>query len=115
MQEVSIKDLAKPFRTLSSTGSAILSTPPCMKYKQRQQIHSIFLIRDYNSKVVLDPFCTGQLNWWMSNLRLSNGRSVISHQVELLIKSDGSKTSWGLVLSEDISRKVCFNQNKRCM
>ena len=51
--------------------------------------------RDYNSKVVLDPLCKEELNWWISNLRLSNGRSVISQQVELLIQSDASKTGWG--------------------
>ena len=95
MQEVSIKDLAKLFRTLSSTGLAILSAPPCMDYVQRQQIHNLFLKRDYNNKVVQYLFCTGQLNWWISNLRLSNGRSLLSHQVEFLIKLDASKTSWG--------------------
>ena len=81
MQVVSIKVQVTLFRTISSTGSATFSAPPCMRYVHRQQIHNIFLKRDYNSKVVLDPFCTGQLNWWISNLRLLNGRSVISHQV----------------------------------
>ena len=37
----------------------------------------------------------GEVNWWISNLRLSNGKSVISHQVKLLIQSDTSKTDWG--------------------
>ena len=51
--------------------------------------------RRYSSIVALDPFCKEGLNWWISNLRLSSGRSVISHQIELLIQSDASKTSWG--------------------
>ena len=50
--------------------------------------------RDYSSKLALDPLCKEELNWWISNLRLSNGWSVISHQVELLIQSDASKTGW---------------------
>ena len=52
--------------------------------------------RDYNSKVALDPLCKEKLNWWLSKLRLSNRRSAISHQVELLIQSDASKTVWGI-------------------
>ena len=48
-----------------------------------------------SSKAALDVLCKEELNWWISNLRLSNGRSVISHQVELLIRSDASKTGLG--------------------
>ena len=92
VQEVPIKDLAKLLRTLSSTALAILPAPLYMRYLQRQQIHNLCLKRDYNSKVALDPLCKEELNWWISNLRLSNGRSVISHQVERLIQSDVSKT-----------------------
>ena len=95
MLEVSIKNLAKHLGTLSSTALAILPAPLYRKYLQRQQIHSLCLKRDYNSKVALEPLCKEELNWWISNLRLSNGRSVISHQVELLIQSDTTKTCWG--------------------
>ena len=66
-----------------------------MRYWQRQEIHNLWLERDYNSKIALDPLSKEEINWWISNLRLSNGRSVISHQVELLIQSDASKTGWG--------------------
>ena len=65
-----------------------------MRYLQRQQFHSLCLKRDYNSKVSLDPLCKEELNKWISNLCLSNGRSVISHLVDLLIKTDASKTDW---------------------
>ena len=62
MQEVSIKDLAKLLRTLSSTALAILHAPLYMRYLQRQQIHNLYLKRDYNSKVALDPLCKEELN-----------------------------------------------------
>ena len=95
MQEVSIKDLAKFSGTLSSTALAILLASLCMKYLKRQQFHCLCLERDYNSKLALDPVFKEQLSWGVSNLSLSNGRSVISHQVELLIQSDTTKTCWG--------------------
>ena len=94
MQEVSIKNLAKLLGTLSSV-LAILPASLYTRYMQRQQFHNLCLKRDYNNKAVVDPLCKEELNRYISNLRLSNWRSVISHQVHLLIKSDASKTSWG--------------------
>ena len=81
MQEVLIKDLAKLLGTLSSTALAILPAPTYIRYLQRQQIHNLCLKRDCNSKVAVDRLCKEELNWWISNLRLPSGRSVISHQV----------------------------------
>ena len=62
-----------------------------MRHLQRQQIHKLCLKRNYNSKVALDPLWY----WHLSNLKLSNWRSAISHQPELLIHSDASKKGWG--------------------
>ena len=66
-----------------------------MKYLQRQQIHNLCLNRDCNSKVVLDPLCKEELYWLISNLNLSNERSTISHQVEILMRTDASRTVYG--------------------
>ena len=46
MQEMSIKDLAKLLRTLSSTALAIIPASLHMRYLQRQQIHNLCLKRD---------------------------------------------------------------------
>ena len=44
----------------------------------------------------------------MSNLRMSNGRSVISQLVELLIQSDVSKASWGPFCPKTLIRGVWY-------
>ena len=62
MQAVPIKDLAKLLGTLPSTALAILPAPLYMRYLQGQQIHSLCLKKDYNSKVALDPLCEWELN-----------------------------------------------------
>ena len=94
MKGVSIKDLGKLLETLSSTALAIIPRPLNMRYLQRQKIHNLCLARDYNSKVSLDSLRKEESNWWISNLSLSNGRSVISCQMEHLIQSDVSNRSW---------------------
>ena len=70
MQEVSIKDLAKHLRKLSSTALAILPAPLHMSYLKRQQSHNLCLRRDYHSKVALDLLCREELNWWILKLSL---------------------------------------------
>ena len=83
IQQVSIKILAKLLRTWSSKELAIHCVSLYIRYLQGQPIHS--LNRDYNSKVVLDPFCKEKLDLSISNLNLSNRTSIISRKVELLI------------------------------
>ena len=94
MQKVSIKDLV-PFGNIMINSISNSSYTTVHEVLQRQQIHNFCLKRDYNSKVALDPLCKEKLKWYISNLSLSYGRSVISHQVELLIQSDASKTGLG--------------------
>ena len=83
IQQVSIKILAKLLRTWSSKELAINRVSLYIRYLQGQQIHS--LNRDYNSKVVLDPFCKEKLDLSISNLNLSNRTLIISRKIELLI------------------------------
>ena len=106
MQEVSIKDLAKLLGTLSSTALLILPAPLYMRYLQRQQIHNLCLKRDYNNKIALDPLCKEELNSWILNLTMANGRSGIFHQVELLIQSDVPKTGWGTFCQKTLIGRV---------
>ena len=88
IQQVSIKILAKLLRTWSSKELAIHRVSLYIRHLQGQQIHS--LNRDYNSKVVVDPFCKEKLDLSISNLNLSNRTSIISRKVELLILSNPS-------------------------
>ena len=62
-KQVSIKDLGKLLGAFSSTALAILPALLYMRFLE-------------------------ELNWWISNLILSNGRSVRSHQVKRLIQPD---------------------------
>ena len=62
-KQVSIKDLGKLLGAFSSTALAILPALLYMRFLE-------------------------ELNWWISNLRLLNGRSVRSHQVKRLIQPD---------------------------
>ena len=94
MQEVSIKDLV-PFENIMINSISNSSCTTVHEVLQRQQIHNFCLKRDYNSKATLDPVCKEEIKWCISNLSLPNGRSVISHQVKLLIQSDVLKTGLG--------------------
>ena len=83
-----------------------------MRYLQRKQTQTLCLNRDYNSKITLDPLCEEELDCWILQLRLSDERSVISQELELLIQAVASKTGWGAFLSEDINRRSMISSRK---
>ena len=110
--QASPKGLAKSLGTLSSATLGILLSSFYMRYLQRKQTQTLCLNRDYNSKITLDPLCEEELDCWILQLRLSDERSVISQELELLIQAVASKTGWGAFLSEDINRRSMISSRK---
>ena len=110
--QASIKGLAKPSGRLSSTTLGILLSSLYMRYLQRKQTQTLCLKRDYNNKITLYPLCEEKLDCRILHLRLSDKRSVISQELELLIQPVASKTAWGAFLSEDINRRSMISSRK---
>ena len=102
MHEVSIKDLSKLLATLSSTALAFPPAPRYKRYLQGQQIHNLFLERDCNIKLALDPFCKEELNWWILNL----SSDVIDFSPGITFKiARCIQDRLGCFLSEQINRR----------
>ena len=49
----------------------------------------------FEERIKLSPQAKAELNWWVQNLELSNGRSLVSIPAQLIISSDASMTGWG--------------------
>ena len=52
------------------------------------------------SKNPQTPFCLNEnsikeLDWWVRNLELSNGRAIITSGIRVVIQTDPSKKGWG--------------------
>ena len=62
---------------------------------QRQQILELSVAGNYSSEIKLSEEVKTELQWWVQNIHLNNGRSVIFYPPQLLIASDASLKGWG--------------------
>ena len=51
--------------------------------------------RSYQAYIVLSEKVKEEITWWMENLRLCNGKSLLTISPNLTISSDASKIGWG--------------------
>ena len=92
---VSLRELTQHIGRLPSTAIAVLPAPLQYRAMQRQQILELSVAGNYSSEIKLSDEVKTELQWWVQNLHLDNGRSVISYPPQLLITSDASLEGWG--------------------
>ena len=82
---------------LASTAIAVLPAPLQYRPMQCQQILELSVAGNYSSEIKLSDEVKAELQWWVQNLHLNNGVSVISPPPppQLLITSDASLEGWG--------------------
>ena len=72
----------------SFTSKAELTFPP-------NATNVIIIGKPYLDKIVLNENSKIELNLWIQNLELCNGRALIQPPAELLIQADASTKGWG--------------------
>ena len=90
-----IRELTQLIGRLASTAITVLAAPLQYQAMQRQQIVELSRAGIYSSGMKLSDEVKTELQWWVQNLHLSNGRSVISYPSQLIIASDASLEGWG--------------------
>ena len=91
LKKVSVRDLAKLTERLSSTVMAVLSAPLQHEGVQQEQITGLSMRGSYEDTIVLHKEAKVELDWWMQNMDLNNGRCILSTAPQILIQSDASK------------------------
>ncbi len=68
-------------------------------YRNLQSLYNINLKRatEFDGKLTLSEGAILDLRWWISNLSIVNGKSLISAKPSLIIYSDASLLGWGAV------------------
>ena len=94
-KEITIMDLAKLIEKLGSTAQAILPAQLRVRHLQRLQTQALKFLKCYHAKVHLDKVAKDELFWWIENLRLCNGKSLILSPTDLCISTDASTKGWG--------------------
>lgn len=93
--QVSILQLTKLLGKLTSTAVAVLPAPLHYRHIQRDQIKNLLLKKSYQAYIVLSEKGKEEITWWMENLRLCNGKTLLTIPPNLTISSDASKIGWG--------------------
>ena len=93
--ETSILELTRVIGLLTSTIQAVLPARLQCRYLQLQQISSLKESHSYQQKIVLNHQSKTELLWWITNLDLCNGRSLIQPPAQVLIQTDASTKGWG--------------------
>ena len=91
---MTIRELTQVMARLASIVIAVLPAPRRYQATQRQQILEFFIDRDYNSVIELTEKVRAELNWWVQNIHLNKGRTLIPNPPQLMKVSDVSLKSW---------------------
>jgi len=93
---VSILELTKLLGKLTSSAVAVLAAPLHYRKIQRSQINALWKSQSYHTSIVLSEEVKLELKWWLENLKLSNGKSLLMSEPDLVMSTDASKKGWGV-------------------
>ena len=94
--KLTVKKMGSLIGKLVSTAAAV--TPCMLQVRFMQQLH-IKAVRDqklWTDIIWLDEKARLELNWWIGNLKLREGKPILTSPPDLIIHSDAAKTGgWG--------------------
>ena len=95
--------LAQFLGRLNAAAQAVFPAPLFYHHLQKDLQRSLSQNQqDYNSSLKLSPESREEIQWWQQHLSQWNGRSMIQHHEQMVIRSDASLAGWGAVC-----RKTC--------
>uniref|UniRef100_T1J8R7 RNase H type-1 domain-containing protein n=1 Tax=Strigamia maritima TaxID=126957 RepID=T1J8R7_STRMM len=98
---VSVRHLASVIGKLNATMLAVSSAP--LHYRGLQMLSAGFLRGgSYESECSLNTETRTELAWWLRNLNICKGRSLLPKPLVLIIETDASNWGWG-AFSKDFS------------
>ena len=93
--QVTVHELTKLLGLLASTIQAVLLAQVNVRYLQQQQIKALRATQYYQATVLLNSNSKEELQWWIQNLQIFNGRYLILPQKFLTIRTDAYIKGWG--------------------
>ena len=96
-KSASVRTLSQIIGKLTSTMQAVLPAPLHYRHLQMLQVKGLLEGKEYNSVVPLNMECRNDLQWWIDQLSIWNGRSLISPAPDLIITTGASLKGWGAV------------------
>ena len=73
----------------------MLAAPLQYRAIQRQQIAELTITKNFDSMIVLTEEARKELQWWVENLQLTKGKTLINLQPQITVSTDASLEGWG--------------------
>ena len=95
-----VRKLSKFLCLLSSSMHAVFPAPLHIRYVQQAKNSVLESLKSYEALVHLDSECLQEVQWWKDNLIACNGKALLQQSTDLVIETDASRKSWGLIARE---------------
>ena len=102
--QVKLRDIAKVLGNFSWSIPTVPFAQGHSRLLQHFYIRSMRFSHDLNKLVSLPPEARLDLQWWVSHLRLCNGKAILPACPDLSIHSDASLQGWGAVCDNVTTR-----------
>ncbi|XP_057294612.1 uncharacterized protein LOC130623139 [Hydractinia symbiolongicarpus] len=94
---MTVWELSSLVGKLSSTSPAVIPANLQIRHMQKCLTKALQLNKSYQAVVHLDPQALWEIHWWLDNLALAQGRSLLKSLQRVIIQTDASKQGWGAV------------------
>ena len=91
------------FRVFQASLANIVATSPAViparlqaRYLMMWQIQGLKYSSSHTSKTQLDNLSRKELEWWIENLKINKGKSILTRQPDMIMQTDGSLAGWGV-------------------
>ena len=112
-QSVSVRELTQVLGRLSSTATLMLAAPLQYQAIQKQQIAEVAITNNFDSMIVFTEEARKELQWWVENLQLTKGKTLINSQPLITISTDASLEGWGAYCQDQKTEGPWTSQKKK--
>ena len=95
-EEVLIRDLASFIGLIIKAFYAVLEAPLHYRCLEKQKIQGLGKDKNYDRKIVLDRESILEINWWIVNIRVKNGKRIRPEKVKFSCQTDASLSGWSI-------------------
>lgn len=111
---VCIKDLARVIGIIISIFPAVY--PGRLHYRtlEKFKTQQLYLTGSYRAVITLPPAVIQELQWWLDNIQVQNGKDIHPPNIDHHIQTDASLQGWGAVMNtQTVSGQ--WDQHQSCM
>lgn len=90
-----VREMSQLIGKLISTMQAVIPAKLQCRFMQMTQIKGLLENKHYEAMIPISVEVKTELRWWINQLEVSNGKSIIGSNPSMILTSDASDVAWG--------------------